>query len=252
MIELPPITKLALLLVRPGFLVISAPVFGGAYAPTVLKVGLIALVGVAMIPLVPLPESLAPLDLSLVVLRESLIGLSLGFAARVLVAGAEFAGQLAGFQLGFSYASLVDPQSGVRNGILSALYGSVAIIVFFGIDAHHDLLRALARSYEFLPVGKGLVGDALATFVARLLGLTFVLGAQLAAPVVIVLLVAELTLGLLSRAAPMLNLMAQGFPIRLLVGLLALAAMIRVLPGVIGGAVPRALELGVRMAEMFR
>jgi flagellar biosynthetic protein FliR len=108
------------------------------------------------------------------------------------------------------------------------------------------------RSFEVLPVGAGGVDAALPAVVMRLLGVVFLVGAQLAAPVVIVMLVAELALGLLARAAPTLNLMAQGFPVRLLVGLLALAAMIRVVPGVVASAVPGALELAVRTAAAFR
>jgi flagellar biosynthetic protein FliR len=251
-IELPAITRLALLLVRPGFLFLSAPVFGGAYAPALLKIGLSIVVAVSLIPIVPLPETLGAASLTVVVLREALIGLALGFAIRVLVAGAEFAGHLAGFQLGFSYASIVDPQSGVRNGVLSALYGTVAIMVFFGINAHHDLLRALVRSFEMLPVGSGQVGGGLGTVVIQMLGLVFLTGAQLAAPVTIVLLVTELALGLLARTAPTLNLLAQGFPVRLLVGLLAIAAMVQVIPEVVVSAIPRAMELAARGASAFR
>jgi flagellar biosynthetic protein FliR len=251
-IELPPITRLALLLVRPGLLLLTTPLFGGAYAPAMLKVGLTVTIAVALIPLVPLPETLGATGLAVVVTREALIGLALGFAIRVLVAGAEFAGHLAGFQLGFTYASIVDPQSGVRNGVLSALYGTVTIVVFFAIDAHHDVLRALVRSFEALPVGGGHVGDGLAILVMRLLGLVFIVGSQLAAPVIIVLLVTELALGLVARAAPSMNLMAQGFPIRLIVGLLTLATVVKIIPGVVAGALPRALELGARVAATFR
>jgi flagellar biosynthetic protein FliR len=251
-IELPPIVRLALLLVRPGALVLAAPVFGGVYAPPLVKVGLTTLVGVALIPLVPVPETAGTVGLGLVIVRELLVGVALGFAIRVLVAGAEMAGHLAGFQLGLTYASLVDPQSGVRNGILSALYGTVAILVLFSMDLHHDLLRALVRSFEVVPVGLGGLGGDVAGVVMRLLGLVFLVGLQLASPVVIVLLVTELALGLLSRAAPTLNLMAQGFPIRLLVGLLALASVIQVVPGVVQGYVPRALDLATRAAALFR
>jgi flagellar biosynthetic protein FliR len=251
-IDLPPIARLALLLVRPGLLFLVAPVYGGAYAPLLLKVGFTATVGLSLIPIVPLPETLGPASLALVVLREALVGLALGFAIRVLVAGAEFAGHLAGFQLGFTYASVVDPQSGVRNGVLSALYGTLAILIFFAVDAHHDLLRALVRSFEVVPVGTGGIGAALGTLVMQLLGLMFVLGAQLAAPVIIVLLLTELALGLLSRAAPTLNLMQQGFPIRLIVGLLALVSMVQVAPGVIVRAIPEVFELGARLASAFR
>lgn len=252
MIDLAPLTRLGVLLVRPGALFLAAPLFGGGYAPPMLKIGLTVVVGAALVPGVPLPDGLSPAGLAAVVAREALIGLSLGFAVRVLVGGAEFAGQLAGFQLGFAYASLVDPQTGVRNSILSALYGSMAIVVLFGLDLHHDLLRALVRSFEVLPAGAGGVDAGLPTVVTRLLGVVFVVGAQLAAPVVIVMLVVELALGLLARAAPTLNLMAQGFPVRLLVGLLSLAAMIRVVPGVVASAVPGAIDLAVRAAAAFR
>jgi flagellar biosynthetic protein FliR len=251
-IELPPITRLGVLLIRPGFLFLAAPVFGGAYAPAMLKVGLTVILGASLIPLVPLPATLDHGALVLVVAREALVGLSIGFAVRILVAGAEFAGHLAGFQLGLSYASVVDPQSGVRNGVVSALYGAIALIIFFAIDAHHDLLRALVQSFDALPVGIGAVGAGLDAVVMRLLGTVFLVGAQLAAPVVVVLLITELALGLLSRAAPTLNLMAQGFPIRLLLGLLALAAAVHAIPGVMAGAFPRVLELGARAAGTFR
>lgn len=252
MIDITPITHLALLLVRPGMLVVVSPVFGGAYAPTLFKIGFTFIIGVSLLPLVPLPGTINPAALTLVVLRELLVGLGLGFTIRVLVAGAEFAGHLAGFQLGFTYASVVDPQSGVRNGVLSALYGTVALVVFFAIDAHHDVLRALARSFEVIPVGTGRVGPTLGPLVMQLFGLMFILGAQLAAPVVVVLLVAELALGLLSRAAPSLNLMQQGFPIRLIVGLLTLASMVHIIPGVLVRNVPLTLELGARLASAFR
>lgn len=252
MSDVPPLVTFAVLLVRPGFLFLTAPIFGGAYAPPLLKVGLTVIVGASLIPVVPVPALQDPAALSLIVVREALVGLSLGFAVRVLVGGAEFAGHLTGFQLGYTYASIVDPQSGVRNGVLSALYGSMAIVVFFAINAHHDLLRALTRSFDAIPVGPGGMDGGLGRIVMDLLGMLFLVGAQLAAPVVIVLLVVELALGLLSRAAPTLNLMAQGFPIRLLVGLLALAGAVQVLPHVIAAAVPRAITLGVRAASIFQ
>lgn len=250
--DIPPIVTFAVLLVRPGFLFLTAPVFGGAYAPPILKIGLTVIVGASLMPVVPVPTLQGPAGLSLIVLREALVGLSMGFAVRVLIGGAEFAGHLTGFQLGYTYASVVDPQSGVRNGVLSALYGSMAIVVFFAINAHHDLLRALTRSFEAIPVGPGGMQGGLGRLVMDLFGMLFLVAAQLAAPVVIVLLIVELALGLLSRAAPTLNLMAQGFPIRLLVGLLALASVVQILPHLMAAMAPKAITLGVRTASIFR
>jgi flagellar biosynthetic protein FliR len=208
-----------------------------------------AATAMAVVPFAPAAE---PVGLALLLTREAVVGLALGFGLRVLVGAAEFAGHLAGFQLGFAYASVVDPQSGARNNVLSSLYGLTTLMVVFLLDAHHELLRALVVSYDVLPIGAGSVDEGLGLLVARLLGLVFFVGVQMAAPIIIVQLVVELGLGLASRAAPTLNLMAQGFPIRLLVGLLTLAAMVRVIPVVIERTVPSMLELTARLASAFR
>lgn len=252
MIDVAPLVRFGVFLVRPGLLLAAAPAFGGNWAPPVVKIGLAVLLAAASMAVVPLEIAGDPLGISVVLAREAVIGMSIGFGVRVLVAAAEFAGHLAGFQLGFAYASIVDPQSGVRNNVLSTIYGLMGLMVFLGINAHHDVLRALVLSYEALPIGVGGVDGSLAGLVARMLGLVFYVGVQLAMPIVIVLLVVELALGLASRAAPMLNLMAQGFPIRLLVGLLALAAMLRAVPPIIQRAVPTALELGASVATAFK
>jgi flagellar biosynthetic protein FliR len=251
-IDLGPILRIGVFLVRPGLLIAVAPAFGGTWAPTVMRIGLAVLLGVTCMAVVPVPAASEPVGLVLIMVREAVIGLAIGFGLRLLVAAAEVGGYLAGFQIGFSYASIVDPQAGVRNGILSSLYALMAILVFFAVDGHHQFLRALVDSYRVLPVGTGTIDSSVAVTTARMLGLVFLTGVQLAAPVVIVLLVVELGLGLASRAAPMLNLMAQGFPIRLLVGLLALAAVLRVLPPVIRRAWPAALDLASRMALAFQ
>jgi flagellar biosynthetic protein FliR len=251
-IDLAPILRIGVFLVRPGLLIAAAPAFGGTWAPTVLRIGLAVLLGVTCMAVVPVPAASEPVGLVLIMAREAEIGLAIGFGLRLLVAAAEVGGYLAGFQIGFSYASIVDPQAGVRNGILSAVYGLMAIMVFFAVDGHHQFLRALVDSNTALPIGMGAVDSTIGVTAARMLGLVFLTGVQLTAPVVIVLLVVELGLGLASRADPMLNLMAQGFPIRLLVGLVALAAVLRVLPPVVKRALPAALDLASRMALAFQ
>jgi flagellar biosynthetic protein FliR len=251
-IELAPLLRIGVFLVRPGLLIAVAPAFGGTWAPQMIRVGLTVLLGITCMAVVPVPATSEPVGLVLIMAREAAIGLSLGFGLRLIVAAAEVGGFLAGFQIGFSYSSIVDPQAGVRNGIISATYGLVALMVFFAMDGHHQFLRALVASYGAMPIGLGSVESSIGLTTARMLGLVFVTGVQLAAPVIVVLLIVELGLGLASRAAPMLNLMAQGFPIRLLVGLIALAAVIRVLPPVIRRVVPVALDLASRLAMAFQ
>lgn len=246
------VTRLGLLLVRPGLLVAAAPPFGALYTPVPVKIGLSVVLGLALAPSVALPGDVGVAALTVILAREAAIGLALALSVRTLMAGAELAGQLAGFQLGFGYAAAVDPQTGARNSIVAALYSSLTLLTFLVINGHHALLRALAESYRAMPVGLGHIDAGMAGSVAALLGLLFVFGTQVAAPIVIVLLIVELAVGLVSRAAPALNLMVIGFPIRLLAGLIALAAAIGVVPSVVSRLVVPALEMAGRLAFGFR
>ncbi|MEP7305650.1 MAG: flagellar biosynthetic protein FliR [Acidobacteriota bacterium] len=251
MIELSPVMRFGLLLVRPGMVMMLAPGFGGNYAPARIKVGLTAIIGIALMPSVgalPITDSL---PLVLIVVREIAIGAALALGVQILVAGAEFAGHLAGHQMGLSYGATVDPQSGVRNPLLSVLFANIAVMTFLMIDGHHAVLRALRQSYIDLPVGMGSVDAALSQSIARLLGIVFTLGVRLVAPVVLVLVLVEIAMALLARSAPMLNLNAAGAPVRLVVGLIMLSVMIPAVASVVAGAASSVLRSAVQMAGAF-
>lgn len=246
-----PMARLMLLLVRPGMVIGTAPVFGGTFAPPLVRVGIVVLITLVLAPTVPLPDTLSGPGIALVAAREMLIGMALSFSIRIIVAGAELAGHLAGFQVGFAYASLIDPQSGARNSVLSALYANMAMVIFLAIDGHHQMLHALSVSYVALPPGGWSLQGNLAALVAHTLGMVFLIGLRMAAPVVLVLIVVEITLGLISRAAPQLNLLVMGAPIRLLVGLFILGATLTIVPDVVLGAVDPALRMASRLASTF-
>lgn len=245
------LVRFGLVLLRIGTLVVVAPVLGGTFVPAPVKIGVSVLVTIVLLPVVAVPDGITG-GLVLVAARECAIGLALALSLRVLVAAAELGGYLIGFQLGFAYAGIVDPQSGVRNNVIAAMYGTLTLIALLGVNAHHVLLRVLARSYDLLPVGAGGVEQSIPATVASMLGTVFYLGARLAAPVVLVLCLVELLLGVITRAAPSLNMMAVSAPVRLLVGLGALAAGVQVVPAVVTPMVRPAIELGVRLAGALR
>jgi flagellar biosynthetic protein FliR len=246
--ELSPILVFAIALIRPSLLVVGTPLFGGTFAPPVIRIGLIVVLGAFMAPVIGVPRTVESGLLMTIVLREVLIGFALGMSVRLVIAGAELGGHLTGFQMGLSYAALVDPQSGVRNNVLAALYGSFTMLILLLTNGHHDLLRAMATSYEALPIGVGVVSPGLADLVARMFGLMFTLGVRLAAPLIITLLLVEVALGVMARVAPTLNLMVTAAPVRLLIGWTALALTVRVLPDLLVRAFPQALTLGARTA----
>ena len=252
MIDLSTVVRFALLLVRPGMIVMIAPMLGGTYAPAHVKLGLTVLLALALAPSVAVPAASNDVSLTLLVAREIVIGLSIALAARALVAAAELAGHLSGFQIGFSYAATVDPVSGVRNTVVTSLYGLLALLAFFAINGHHDILRALAISYAKLPIGAGGIDGSVLTAVRQMLALVFTVGARLAAPIIVVLLIVELAIGLIARSAPAMSFMVVGYPVRLIVGLAALALMIATVPAVVSSMVGRTIGIGLDLAAAFR
>jgi flagellar biosynthetic protein FliR len=251
-IDVTPLAHFGLLLVRPGMLLMLAPGIGGAFVPGQAKIGLTVLTAFALFPSVTIPPGGGNALLTAIIAREVVIGLSLGFAVRALMAGAEFAGHLSGFQIGFSYGATVDPQNGVQNTMLATLYSMLATLGFLAINGHHLLLRALATSYTGLPIGMGGISGTLLGTVRDIMALVFVVGARLAAPIVIVLLVVEVAVGLISRTSPSLNFMIIGYPVRLIVGLVVLAVLIGTIPAVTNALVESTVMLALRTAAIFR
>lgn len=233
-------------------LISTAPVFGGAFAPPHVRVGLTVLLAFTMLPTVTIPAVGSSTALVMVVMRELAIGLAIGLSMRALIAGAEMAGHLTATQIGFTYGAIVDPQSGVRNNMVAVLYANIALVTFFAIDGHHALIRAMASSYTALPIGTSGVNESLVKAVTEMLGVVFVLGVRFAMPVIIVLLVVELAMGLISRTAPMLNLMVVGVPLRVVVGLLVVATVLPAAPGVVRRFSTIVIDLGGAMAGAFR
>jgi len=252
MIDLSTVVRVALLLVRPGMVVMVAPALGGTYAPMHIKIGLTVLLALVLAPSVAVPTAANDVSLTLLVSREVVIGLAIAMAVRALVAAAELAGHLSGFQIGFSYAATVDPVSGVRNTVVTSLYGLLALLAFFAINGHHEVLRALTVSYAKLPIGAGNIDGSILTAVRQILALVFTVGARLAAPIIVVLLIVELAIGLISRSAPALSFMVIGYPVRLIVGLSVLALMIATIPAVVASIVSRTIGIGLDLAAAFR
>jgi flagellar biosynthesis protein FliR len=244
--------RLGLVLARPGMLIAAAPVFGGHFAPPHVRVGLAMILSFILMPVVEVPAVATLAGLTIVVARELAIGLALALGIRALIAGAELGGHLAGSQLMLSYGSVIDPQGGVRNTVLATLYGNLTLLTFFLVNGHHALVRALGASYAAIPIGSGAIDASLATSVMRLLGVVFTFGLRLAAPVIVVMLIVEIAAGLISKTAPAINLMVVGTPIRLIVGLLAVAAVIPLIPPISSRFAALATEIGIQAARAFR
>ncbi len=248
--EFGAIARFGILLVRPGALMMIGPGLGGQQVPPQVRVALTVLLALVLAPSVPLPSG-PGIGLVAIVIREIAIGLALGLAARAVIAGAELAGHICSQQIGFSYAATVDPEGGARNTALASLYGLLATFTWLSIGGHHLLIRALDASYAGLPIGGGGIDASLVRSVRDVLGIVFVTGLRLAAPLIAVLVLLEIAVGLISRAAPALNFFVIGYPLRLIVGLFVVAIAIATLPGVVRSLTVRAIALGLTIGGAF-
>jgi flagellar biosynthetic protein FliR len=246
------LARLAVLLVRPGVVVALAPTFGGIYTTARTKVALTVLLAIGLMPSVVVPPAVHAGMLGVFIAREVAIGLALGLTVRALVGGVEFAGHLSGHQMGLSYAATVDPSSGARHSVVTTMFNMLAVVTLFSIDGHHTILRALAASYNGLPVGTGGVDASLATAVRQTLELVFVTAARLAAPIIIVLVIVEIVIGFISKVAPGLSFMVIGYPVRMILGLFVLGLVVATVPGVVASLTDRTIRLALETAAAFR
>ena len=249
--DLAAVARFGILLVRPGAMMLAAPGLSGQALPPAARISLTVLLAMALAPGVSIPAG-PDAGVVVVVLREFAIGLALGLTARALVAGAELAGHICSQQIGFSYAATIDPEGGVRNVALATLYGLLATFTWLAIDGHHLLLRALHASYVGLPIGAGTLDPSLVQAIRHVFALVFVTGMRLAAPVVAVILLVEVALGLITRTAPALNFYIIGYPLRLLIGLIIVAATITTVPRLTGSLAESVVQAALNMASAFR
>jgi len=204
-----------------------APMFGARFVPARTRVLLAAAITALVIPLVPAP-TIAPFSAQgfVVVAQQLLIGVAMGFALQVIFDSLGLAGQLLANSMGLSFAFNVDPLRGSSTAALGQLYIILATLTFLALGGHLALLEVLVNGFTTLPVGTtGLGREGLWSMV--LWGGQLFAGAlMIALPGVTALLIVNLAFGVVSRAAPTLNLFAVGFPISLVVGLLVVLASI--------------------------
>ncbi len=205
-------------------MIASSPVLGNKQVPARVKIGLSVLLAIIIAPTIgemP-PVAVGSPQGLLLMIQQVIIGVAMGFTMRLIFTAVEMAGELAGLQMGLGFASFYDPLNSSYTPVVARWLGIIAALAFLAMNGHLYMLSALAKSFHTLPIGsmmpaKGFYG------VASWGGSIFAYGLQISLPLLAALLTANIALGILTRAAPQLNLFAIGFPITLAIGFLVLA-----------------------------
>lgn len=205
-------------------MIASSPVLGNKQVPARVKIGLSVMLAIVIAPTIgdmPPVAVGSPQGLSIMIL-QIIIGVAMGFTMRLIFSAVEMAGELAGLQMGLGFASFYDPVNATHSPIVAQWMGMIAALAFLAMNGHLYMLSALAESFRTLPIGSMMPAKSLLG-VASWGGSIFAFALQISLPVLAALLITNIALGILTRAAPQLNLFAIGFPLTLAIGFLILA-----------------------------
>ena len=211
-----------LVLLRVSALLMVAPIFGHRTWLARAKVGLAFTVSIILFPIVadqPLDVPAGVLPYALMMIREVLMGVVMGFVVLLLFVGIQFAGQLAGLQMGFGIVNVIDPQSSNQLSIMGQFLNILAILLLLSLNGHHTILTGLVTSFETIPLGGVVLKAGLMQKMIALTAEVFIIGVKIAAPIMTALFLVTAAMGVLARTVPQMNVFMVGFPVQISVGL---------------------------------
>jgi flagellar biosynthetic protein FliR len=225
----------------------AMPVLAQRTVPARLRVALAFLIAVcaqATLPL-PAPVSFEPAQMGLLIVQQLVIGISLGFAVRIVFAAVEMAGEVIGLQMGLNFAGFFDPATGGQTTATSRFFGVTVAWLFIVTGGHLVLIAAVIQSFHAFPASPEPLAFLRSVQPQAWGAELFKLGLSIALPLVAMLLFVNIVLGVISRVAQQMNIFAIGFPITVGLGLVGVMLTLPLMQA------PFALALE-RMLEVFR
>jgi len=211
-----------LILVRMNAMIVVAPFFSSGVIPFRLKAVLSFLITLVIFPVIAtkgysLPGAMG--EYMILVLQEVSIGLYLGFLVSVIFAAFQLSGQFFAVQIGFGINEVLDPLGQISVPLIGQFKNLIGLLVFLAINGHHFMVEAIYRSYELAPVlgvKKAVAGGLLKYLMHSFSGM-FVVALKIAIPIMGVIFLISVSMGVLAKAAPQMNIMMLGFPFKIVV-----------------------------------
>jgi flagellar biosynthetic protein FliR len=219
------IMLLLLIFARVGAISFTAPVISSPRVPPQIKAALGLMLTFAFYSIAARDATVAAPSLGhfgLLVVKEVVVGLVIGYTASLLFNVVQMAGELQDNQAGFGFAGVVDPNMGHGAAILGQLQMTMMWLIFFAVNGHLLLIRGIGESFLAIPVGSFTYNPALPPYMFSLATTLMMTAVKISAPIIGAVLLADLAMGMLQRTAPQLNLIAVGFQIKIGVALVML------------------------------
>ena len=232
-------------------MIVSAPFFGSLSIPVRIKIGLGLVFTMMMAPLVSKPGvSLPASGLLALLASEAATGFLLGFTLQIVFEAASVAGNALGIQMGYSLASVINPQSQADSPVLVTFHELIVLLLFIQLQVPHWLLLGLGRSFQYLPPGNlALNGTAVAMFLHFTSGL-WVAAVQIAAPVLVATMFTDVALGFLGKASPQLPVLLVGLSFKSMLGMVLLCGAIALWPRFFDTRFQQAVEMSERILKL--
>ena len=231
-------------------LISAAPLFGAHGVPATAKIGLAFVLTVVIAPVLGAMPAVQPGSAQglFILVQQVMIGVAMGLAMRVVFSAIEMAGHVMGLQMGLGFATFFDPQNSAQIPVLGQFLGVIAMLFFLAIDGHLMVITALVESFSVLPVGlHGFSAESWRTL-ALWGGEVFRGGVMISLPVVAVLMMTNVALAVLTRAAPQLNIFVVGFPVTIAVGFIVISLSMGYFFPVFGSMFEHGVQMMMRIA----
>ncbi len=227
------VTGFFLVLARVSPLFLLAPLFSSKMLPTRVK-GIVAVgISIGLTPIAVHGQHIPtdPMAVAGMLVIQVLVGLAFAFAVGMVLSAVEAAGALTDMSAGFSYGSVIDPINGNSGGTMTNLYSLVGLAMFIAIGGDAWTLRGLSRTFDLVPLTKAPAIASLTSGVEQAFSTIFVSAVEVAAPVILALLITDVAFGMVSKIVPQLNIFGVGFPMKVGVTMLVVAASLPFLGG---------------------
>lgn len=212
-------------LVRVAAILFVIPFFESRNVPILVKVGLAVSVSWLLLPRLNITApsmNSTTVMFALGIGSEIAIGLIIGLMVKLLFAGIQLAGQVAGFQMGFAIANVVDPASSLQMPILSQFLNLFAFLIFITLNIHYYFLQALVNGFDIIPFWGARFEGNLFGLIMDTTANAFTIAVQIGAPVMVALLLTSVALGLIARTVPQMQIFIVAMPLKIILGLIFL------------------------------
>lgn len=221
-----------LILVRVTSFFLMMPLFSYRTIPAAAKIGLGFFMAMIMVFAIDTPVIEIDSHYFLLIIKEALVGLLIGFIAYLILAAIQIAGGFIDFQMGFAIANVIDPQTGAQSPLMGQYLYTIGLFFLLAVNGHHLLLDGVFYSYQFIPLDQPWIpfgNENMAEYVIRAFNSMFIIAFQMSIPVVGSLFLVDLALGIVARTVPQLNVFVVGLPLKIGVSYIVLIAVMSIM-----------------------